>query len=265
MRQDVERDDARPGAIPTATVLGVNLARLPVCAAVDRALRGGLVLAPSGPGLCEIPRDAGYRDALLCADMNLTDSGLVILWYALTQREVLPRTSGLGYLDELLRRPELKPEGASFWVMPSTSSMERNLAWLKGRGLSVTRDDCYVAPLYPRHGLVEDEVLLALLEARRPAHVFICVGSGPQEKLGAFLKHRLAYTPGIHCIGAAIAFLSGDQAPIPRWADRFLLGWLFRCVHDPKTYVPRYARALNLVYLLLRYGSKPPISAVELQ
>ena len=244
--------------VPTVQILGVPIARLTIDEAVDTALEGGLVLAPSGPGLCDLEHDVDYRDALLGSDLNLTDSGLVILAEAVRSRRLLPRTSGLGYLDALLAREELREPRATFWVMPSASSMQRNLAWLRTKGLATTEDDCYVAPLYPRRGRVEDDKLAAILGERRPAHVVICIGSGPQEKLGLSLKRALPYRPGIHCLGAAIGFLSGEQAQIPRWADRLLLGWLVRCINDPKTFVPRYLRALRLLYLVARYGPAPP-------
>jgi N-acetylglucosaminyldiphosphoundecaprenol N-acetyl-beta-D-mannosaminyltransferase len=245
---------------PTVQILGISLARLTVDEAVDRGLDGGLVLAPSGPGLCELERDPDYRDALLGSDLNLTDSGLVILAHALTARQVLPRTSGLGYLDEFLQREEVRAPGATFWVMPSRSSMVHNVTWLRSRGYAVTEEDCYVAPQYARIGQVVDDALLTILSERRPAHIVICIGGGPQEKLGLYLKRRLPYQPGIHCIGAAIGFLNGDQAAIPRWADRLLLGWLLRCISDPKRFVPRYLRAFRLVYLLARYrAAAPPI------
>jgi N-acetylglucosaminyldiphosphoundecaprenol N-acetyl-beta-D-mannosaminyltransferase len=239
-------------------VLGVPLASLTVSEAVQRGLRGGLVLAPSGPGLCDLARDPHYRDALLGSDLNLTDSGFVLLVRFLRGHGFAARTSGLRYLRELLRRPGMSLPGATFWVMPTRESMARNLAWLNGEGIPLTEDDCYVAPLYPRLGSVVDPELVAILERRRPQHIFVCVGSGVQEKLGLYVKRSLTYAPGIHCIGAAIAFLSGDQARIPFWADRLRLGWLVRCIRDPRVFVPRYARAFELAYLVLRYDEKPP-------
>lgn len=244
--------------VPTVQILGVPIARLTIDEAVDHAIDGGLVLAPSGPGLCELEHDADYRDALLGSDVNLTDSGLVILVEALRSRRRLPRASGLGYMEALLAREELKQPGSTYWVMPTQSARDRNVAWLRSRGLDVTDDDCYVAPVYPRRGRVEDAELTAIVAERRPSHIVICIGGGPQEKLGLFLKRELPYCPGIHCLGAAIGFLSGEQASIPGWADRIFLGWLFRCVDDPKTFVPRYLKAFRLVYLLARYGATPP-------
>ena len=241
-------------------VLGVPLTPLTAAEAVARGVRGGLILAPSGPGLCTLADDPIYRDALLSADVNLTDSSFVILVRLLRGHRPVTRTSGLRYLEGLLRHPAVQSPGTTYWVMPSPESMAKNLVWLNRDHARVSPDDCYIAPSYPRHGEVLDPVLLAQLEQLRPPHVFLCVGSGVQEKLGAYLKRNLSYDPGIHCIGAAIAFLSGDQAPVPMWADRLGLGWLVRCVRDPKVYVPRYARAFKLAYLVLRYDESPPRS-----
>jgi UDP-N-acetyl-D-mannosaminuronic acid transferase (WecB/TagA/CpsF family) len=86
------------------------------------------------------------------------------------------------------------------------------------------------------------------------------VGSGRQEPLGFYLKEKLSYRPALHCIGAAIAFLSGDQVRIPVWVDRFALGWLWRCLSNPKRYVPRYWEARHLASLMLRYRDQLPTS-----
>ena len=239
-------------------MLGVPLASITVDEAVRRGLKGGLVLAPSGPGLSDLPRDGDYREALLNSDLNLTDSGFVLLVRLLRGHGLAVRTSGLRYLHELLLHPTMQASGATYWVMPSRESRTRNLDWLNERGQRVSEDDCYIAPRYARGGKVEDPGLLAEVERRRPEHVFVCVGSGVQEKLGLYLKRNLTYGPGIHCVGAAIAFLSGDQARIPLWADRLALGWLVRCLRDPKVFVPRYVRALKLAYLVLRYDEKAP-------
>jgi UDP-N-acetyl-D-mannosaminuronic acid transferase (WecB/TagA/CpsF family) len=86
----------------------------------------------------------------------------------------------------------------------------------------------------------------------------VTIGGGTQERLGLYLKQNLSYLPAIHCIGAAIAFLSGDQVHIPVFADKLYLGWLYRCISDPRRYVPRYWEARRLLGLMVRYRSELP-------
>jgi UDP-N-acetyl-D-mannosaminuronic acid transferase (WecB/TagA/CpsF family) len=106
---------------------------------------------------------------------------------------------------------------------------------------------------------IEDRHLIEKLQSLRPRHVVITVGGGTQERLGLYLKRNLDYLPAIHCIGAAIAFLSGDQVRIPNWADRLYLGWLFRCLSSPRRFVPRYFSAPQLIPLLWRYRDQLPM------
>jgi UDP-N-acetyl-D-mannosaminuronic acid transferase (WecB/TagA/CpsF family) len=86
----------------------------------------------------------------------------------------------------------------------------------------------------------------------------IAIGNGPQEKLGIYLRDNLPYRPAIHCIGAALGFLTGDQVAIPPWVDRFYLGWLFRLFAQPRIFIPRLARAAILPWLMGRYRSALP-------
>ncbi len=114
---------------------------------------------------------------------------------------------------------------------------------------------------------MEDAELLAVIERRRPVCIFVNVGSGVQEQLGWYLRKNLSYKPAILCTGAAIAFLTGGQAPIPPWADRYYLGWLLRIPRDPKRFGRRYLNAFKLVPLLVKYRERlPPLrGAAELR
>src|SRR5262249_8074115 len=117
---------------------------------------------------------------------------------------------------------------------------KRNLDWLQAQGYPTEPEDMYIAPMYPGSN-IQDNKLVKLIEKRQPAHVIICVGGGVQERLGLYLKRHCHLGLGIHCLGAAIGFLTCDQVRIPDWADRWVLGWFFRCVSDPRRCVPRYA------------------------
>jgi UDP-N-acetyl-D-mannosaminuronic acid transferase (WecB/TagA/CpsF family) len=114
----------------------------------------------------------------------------------------------------------------------------------------------YVAPKYSRP--IVDEELLGLVRQQRPKHIVIAVGGGIQDKLGQYLLEHLDYRPAIHCIGAAIGFLTGDQVRIPDWADKYYLGWFFRSVAQPKVFIPRFWSARSLPWLIFQWREKLP-------
>jgi UDP-N-acetyl-D-mannosaminuronic acid transferase (WecB/TagA/CpsF family) len=243
-------------------ILGVRFFVGDAPAAVEIGVRGGLVVVPAAPALLELGRDRAYRQALLESDLAITDSGFLVLLWNMMMWDRIQRVSGLEYLKLLLKRPEFGEPGAALLVMPSPVSLERNLRWLTAQGYAIRREDCYVAPQY-WSGAVADDALVQLVNERQPRHVIIGLGGGVQEKLGLDLKKRSAARPAIHCIGAALGFLSGDQVRIPDWADRWILGWLFRCVANPGRFVPRYAKALRLPMVLWRYRGRMPDLRVE--
>jgi len=239
-------------------ILGINFFTGSVKDAVDRMEGGGLLVVPAAPALKDLGRNAAYREALEKADLCIADSGLMVLLWNLLEHDSIRKVSGLLYLRELLARPSFHehPE-KSFWVMANAASAETNLSWLRQQGIHVPAENSYLAPMYGSP--VSDEILLEKIERLRPRHVFLTIGGGTQERLGLYLKQNLSYLPSIHCIGAAIAFITGDQVHIPVWGDRLALGWLFRCISAPRDYVPRYWRARKLISLMLRYRGRMPV------
>ena len=220
---------------------------------------GHFIVVPSAPTLADLPVDEAYRTAVEKSDFAITDSGyMVLLWRWLTG-ESLPRISGLKLLRGLLDGPELKRSGACIWIMPSIAEMETNLAWFNQNGYPVTREECPVAPVYSR-GPISDPELLRLIESKKPRYVIINIGGGVQERLGFYLRENLSYRPTILCVGAAIAFITGLQANIPVWADKFMLGWLSRCLSAPRKFIPRYWKALRLAVILAKYRERSVIS-----
>ena len=240
-------------------ILGIPFFRGTAQEAVGRMMRGGLLVVPAAPALREMERDAFYCEALVEADLAIPDSAFMVALWNLLQHDLLRRVSGLQYLRCLLRTQDVRQAGSCVWVMPSAESSERNRAWLNRQGIDLPEECSYVAPIYASPGCsVEDPNLVALLERLRPQHVMLTIGGGTQEKLGLYLKRQLSFRPAIHCVGAAIAFLSGDQVRIPEWADRLFLGWLFRCIYQPTRYIPRYWEARKLWSLMRRYRDRLP-------
>lgn len=230
------------------SILGIRFYQGSCEQAVRIAAKGGLTVAPSGPGLAQDRiRDPQYAQALEEAELVLVDSGYLACLYRLFHHKPLQRLSGLIFFQGCLEAwaDTLKTPGSSIWVMPCARESDANRQWLAQMDIQLRPQDCYIAPRYARDK-VEDAELLERIRAARPRFVFINIGGGIQEKLGAWLRRQLDPCPALICTGAAIAFLSGTQAPIPRWADRFYLGWLLRTLWNPRIFLPRYLGAIRL-------------------
>jgi UDP-N-acetyl-D-mannosaminuronic acid transferase (WecB/TagA/CpsF family) len=252
-------------------ILGIDFFDGSARAAIALMREGGLLVIPAAPALKDLDRNPDYRDALLNADLAITDSAFMVLIWNRMQRTPIRRLSGLEYLRVLLLEPGVRRPGNTVWIMPSPSSAKRNRAWLQRQGITIPDDHVYLAPMYTASCTepaedgsqsLSDPVLLERLERLRPQHIILTIGGGTQERLGLYLKRNLSYRPAIHCVGAAIAFLSGDQVCIPMWADRYYLGWLFRSLSEPKRYGPRYWEARKLLILMRRNrGYLPPLKS----
>lgn len=245
--------------MPRQQILGIPFFTGTVEEAVSETLRGALVVAPSGPNLAgELRTVPDYRRAVQgAADVALTDSAVMVAVYRLATGKSVPRHSGLKFLEALLARPELREPGAAFWVMPTREEGDRIAEWLRTQGFPVDASNMHVAPFY-RGYPIEDAEMLERLRAARPSVVFLNLAGGKQEVLGAWLRERLDPRPGIVCTGAAVAFLAGTQAKIPVWADRSGLGWLMRCLCEPRKFVPRYWSALPLLRLVWKCRENSP-------
>jgi exopolysaccharide biosynthesis WecB/TagA/CpsF family protein len=241
----------------TEQILGVRFFNGSVDEAVELlSTKGGLLVVPAAPALVKIGDDEEYRRALTSADVAIADSGaMVLLWRILTGRRV-ERISGLKFLKCLLARLVLRPNERALFVVPSESARQKASDWLRANRINVSPDDFYVAPRYGQ--TVRDDALANMIDRQSPTHVIVGIGGGTQEKLGLFLREHTRMRPGIHCIGAALGFVTGDQPPIPMWADRFYLGWLLRLLRQPKLFGPRYAGAFKLPFLIALYREKLP-------
>jgi N-acetylglucosaminyldiphosphoundecaprenol N-acetyl-beta-D-mannosaminyltransferase len=245
-------------------ILGIQFFNGDVDGAVELMSRhGGFLVAPSGTCFARLREDEIYRRAVLAADLAIADSGLMVLLWRLLRRQEIGRISGLQYLKHLLRKVKGEGAGEVFWVLPTERARQKLFEWSRLERFPTASKNCYVAP---RYGLeIDDRNLLSLLEQNRPSHVIIAIGSGAQEKLGYYLRENSSYRPAIHCTGAALGFITGEQIPIPDWADRLFLGWFFRLFSQPGVFIPRLSQAFELPWLILKYGEKLPPLKIDVR
>jgi exopolysaccharide biosynthesis WecB/TagA/CpsF family protein len=238
-------------------ILGVSFFNGSVKDALEYISRkGGYTVVPAAPALANIQRDSDYRRALVESDLAIADSGLMTLLWRIIRGRKVTRISGLQYLKNFFSDAALHDRGRLFLVLPSEIAREKALRLLHAKSFQIGEANTYIAPMYGFD--VIDELLVSILKASRPDHVIIGIGGGVQEKLGLYLREHIGYRPTIHCVGAALGFLSGDQKPIPKWADRLYLGWFLRLCRQPKLLGRRFLRAFELPGLIWRYGKELP-------
>jgi UDP-N-acetyl-D-mannosaminuronic acid transferase (WecB/TagA/CpsF family) len=241
----------------TVKILGIDFFNGTVKDVVNALKSGGFMVVPSGPGLRTIKEEPVYYKSLRYADIAIADSGYMALIWNLFNTQKVNRISGLEFLKVFFADKDVQ---RSRFVLadpnPNDSDINRN--YLNELGFTITKENSHIAPLYSKGNIVDPE-LLAKIEQQRPDYVLLNIGGGTQEVLGAYLRKNLSYKPAIICTGAAIAFLTGRQADVPMWADKLYLGWLVRCIHKPKVFVPRYFGAFPLFLLLVKYGKRAPV------
>ena len=102
------------------------------------------------------------------------------------------------------------------------------------------------------------EIFLRCLNSIAPRMSSSRSAAARKKSSAYFMRENLSHRPAIHCIGAALGFITGDQISIPDWADRSYLGWFFRLLAQPRVFIPRLSRAFQLPWLILKYGEKLP-------
>ena len=158
-------------------ILGIEFFDGSARAAVALMRNGGLLVIPAAPALKDLNRNHGYREALLNADLAITDSAFMVLIWNGLQSKSIKRLSGLEYLRTLLLDPDVRRPGNTLWIMANAVSAKRNLDWLQGQGITVPEDNIYIAPMYD-NGPISDPALLERLDRLRPQHVIMTIGGG---------------------------------------------------------------------------------------
>ena len=208
--------------------------------------KGGLLVLPAAPALANIYSDKSYHMALKHADIALFDSGFFCLLLRIFKGIKIKKYSGLKFLTQFLK--SLKNcSDKILMINPSYNEQLLNKKYLKLK--KINNSNHYVAPFYNKN-IINDLKLLKMIKKDKPRYIVINLGGGVQELLGSYLKYNLDYKPSIVCSGAAISFLTGQQAKIPSIFDKLYLGWLIRIMFNPFIFFPRYIKAFKLFFLM---------------
>ena len=212
-------------------------------------LKGGVMVVPAAPALKNIHQDKLYYEALKNSSFAILDSGYFCLLLRIIKNIKVVRFSGLEFLREFFK-DEDSIKKTIFLINPSAKEGIKNKKYLNKFGVKKNLFQ-YVAPIYSAKNII-DKKLLLIIKSKKPRFIIVNLGGGTQEILANYLNNNLNYKFSIFCTGAAISFLTGSQARIPKWADYFYLGWLIRSVASPVKYIKRYSKAFGLISLVTK-------------
>ena len=211
-------------------------------------LNKGYFTFPSGPGLASINLSKKYHVSLQKSDLVFFDSGFFIILLRVFKKIKVNKFSGYKFTELFLKYIKKNNRKVILCIDPNLKYSQNNKTLLKKIGVKKVYN--YIAPKYdPKN--IKDLKLVNLINKIKPDFVLNNIGGGTQEILGLYLKERTKYKTTIVCIGAAISFFTGDQAPINRLIDRLYLGWLVRLIFNPFSFFKRYLIALRLITLVL--------------
>ena len=216
---------------------------------IDILLKKNFLVFPSAPSLSAMKINSNHHKALQNSDFVLLDSGLLVLLFNIFRGTNLKKFSGYKFLHLFLRRRKTRNEKILL-INPDFKNQKKNINFLK-KYIKEKNIYSYIAPQY-NSKKIKDRKLLTYINSIQPKNVLINLGGGTQEILGFFLKQKLKYKLNIICTGAAISFMTKDQAPINRFLDKIYLGWLTRIIFNPKIYLPRYLKALKLLIIFFK-------------
>ena len=243
----------------THRILGIDFFDGSAKDAIALMRDGGLLVVPAAPALKDLETNRDYRDALLNADLALTDSAFMVLIWNRLQSRPITRLSGLEYLRVLLLEPDVRQSGNTLWIMANPVGARRNLSWLAEQGIAVPEDNIYMAPMYGSAD-ISDPPLLDRLNRLRAQHIIVHHRrrhAGAPRPLPQ--TQRLSYRLGdpLHRRGHRLS--QRRSGPHPHMGGQ-VLPWLAPSLHRRTKTLrpPLLVSSGKLLPLMLRYRGPTP-------
>ena len=203
--------------------------------------KGGVLVAPAASALANIENDNIYFSSLRNANIAILDSGFFCILLRIFKFEKVKKLSGFLFLKNFLENFNNKDR--ILFIDPSKKSYFLNKKYL--RLSKIYNFKSYIAPHYKKK--ITDTLLLNFVKKYKPRYIVINIGGGTQEPLAIYLRNNIKFKISIMCTGAAIAFMTGEQAPINKIVDKIYLGWLLRIIWNPRLYLGRILKSFKII------------------
>ena len=208
----------------------------------------GYLVIPAASSLVELNKNSAYKLALQKSTVALFDSGFFCLSLLITKFIFFNKFSGYKFFKLLVNDNNLKNKKI-LCLDHSAKSAKINYLFLKSKKFMFIRN--YICPDYKTKG-IKDLKLLDIINKLKPEIIISNIGGGTQEVLAFYINKNVHKKTLIICSGAALAFLTGEQASITDFEDRYYLGWFKRLLFNPVQYYKRIYISLPLFFLVLR-------------
>ena len=203
--------------------------------------KGGVLVAPAASALANIDTDKQYYSSLKKSKIAILDSGFFCILLRIFRFQKVKKLSGFLFLKTFL--DNFKNQQKILFIDPSKKSNILNIKFLKSK--KIFNFKTYIAPNYNKKFI--DLKLLNLINNYKPKYIVINIGGGSQEPLAIYINKNIKYKASIMCTGAALAFMTGEQAPINKFIDKMYLGWLTRIFWNPKLYLGRILKSFKII------------------
>lgn len=213
-------------------------------------VKGGYLVAPAASSLSKILNDKFHYEALKNSTIAIFDSSFFCLLLILFKRFKPKKFSGFLFIKKLVDDRFIKKQKI-LTIDPSIAVSKIHKLYLLSKKFK--RIESYVAPLYNRRSTsIKDKKIIKLIDAFKPRYILINIGGEIQERLALYISKNTKIKVNIFCLGAALGFLTGTQAPINSFHDKYFLGWIIRVFHDPKVFFLRILKSLSLISLFFK-------------
>ena len=203
--------------------------------------KGGVLVAPAASALANIDTDKQYYSSLKNSKIAILDSGFFCILLRIFRFQKVKKLSGFLFLKTFLEN--FKNQQKILFIDPSRKSNILNIKFLKSK--KIINFKTYIAPNYNKKFF--DLKLLNLVNNYKPKYIVINIGGGSQEPLAIYINKNIKYNASIMCTGAALAFMTGEQAPINKFVDKLYLGWLTRIIWNPRLYLVRILKSFKII------------------
>ena len=205
--------------------------------------KGGYLVAPAASSLSTLKKNKKYYLALKKSKIAILDSGYFCILLRIFKKHKITKYSGYLFLKDFLSK-NIFTQKLILSIDPSLNEKKLNQHFYRSRNI---KSFSYVAPFYKYN--FRDLKLFNLIKLKKPDYILINIAGEKQEILAMEINEYFRSKIPIICTGAAIGFLTGNQAPINDTLDKFYLGWLTRLFHNPKVHLKRVFLSVSLIKL----------------